>query len=75
MDGSVAEGRIGEARGISCRVATPLDDPDLRALLRGNPMGGWVSVAMERDPRFFSALIAGRSIRPSSPGMPPPARP
>jgi hypothetical protein len=59
MDGSVAEGRIGAARGICCRVATPLDDPDLRALLRGNPMGGWVSVAMEREPRFFSALIAG----------------
>jgi hypothetical protein len=59
MDGSVTEGRIGAARGISCRVATPLDDADLRALLRGNPMGGWVSVAMEREPRFFSALIAG----------------
>jgi Acetyltransferase (GNAT) domain len=60
MEGSIAEGRIGaRSRGIGCRVATLLDDADLLALLRSNPMGGWVRIAMEREPSFFSKLIAG----------------
>ena len=58
MDGSVAESRL-RAHGIVCRPATAADEPDLRALLRGNPMGGWVSVAMAREPRYFAELIAG----------------
>jgi hypothetical protein len=60
MDGAIAEGRLrAAAHGIQCRVATPSDDADLRALLRENPMGGWVSVAMEREPSFFAPLVAG----------------
>ena len=59
MDGSVAEGRIAARHGIACRVATARDDADLRALLRDNAMGGWVSVALEREPRYFADLIAG----------------
>lgn len=45
--------------GINFQVATPADDADLRTLLRANPMGGWVSVAMEREPRYFAELIDG----------------
>jgi hypothetical protein len=35
-------------------LATPDDDVTLRALLRDNPMPGWVSMAMEREPSFFA---------------------
>ncbi|HEY3146900.1 MAG TPA: hypothetical protein VGJ75_11135 [Dongiaceae bacterium] len=66
MDGSVAEsrlraaldveGRPAAAGGVRCRVAVPSDDADLRALLRSNPMGGWVQVATQREPSYFAAL-------------------
>jgi len=60
MDRSFAEDRLrAAARSINCRVATSSDDGDLRALLRGNPMGGWVSVAMEREPSYFVPLVTG----------------
>jgi hypothetical protein len=60
MDGSVVEGRLRAApHGIACREATSADDADLRALLRGNPMGGWVSIAMAREPHYFAELFAG----------------
>lgn len=60
MDGSVAESRLrAVSSGVVCRPASVVDDADLRALLRGNPMGGWVSIAMAREPRFFAPLIAG----------------
>ena len=39
---------------IHLRLATPDDDATLRALLRGNPMPGWVSMAMTREPSFFA---------------------
>ena len=71
MDGATVEGRLTagvEGRltavcrdSIACRVAGPGDDADLRRLLRGNPMGGWVSVAMEREPSYFAELIAGEA--------------
>jgi hypothetical protein len=35
-------------------LATPDDDATLRALLRDNPMAGWVTMAMEREPSFFA---------------------
>jgi hypothetical protein len=60
MDGSAAESRLrAAARNIDCLRASPADDADLRALLRGNPMGGWISIAMAREPSFFAPLIAG----------------
>lgn len=35
-------------------LATPDDDATLRALLRDNPMPGWVTMAMEREPSYFA---------------------
>jgi hypothetical protein len=32
------------------------DDEDLRALLRENPMSGWVSLSVEREPSFSASL-------------------
>jgi hypothetical protein len=59
MDGAVAEGRLTAAASaaIDCRVAGPEDDADLRGLLRENAMGGWVTVSLEREPRYFAKLI------------------
>lgn len=37
------------------RLATESDDADLRALLRENPMEGWVHLRLEREPSFFQA--------------------
>jgi hypothetical protein len=43
------------ARSIDVRVATSTDDPDLRRLLRENPMRGEISVSLEREPDVFLA--------------------
>lgn len=40
---------------IDFRVATATDDPDLRQLLRDNPMEGEISVSLEREPDVFLA--------------------
>jgi hypothetical protein len=40
---------------IDVRVATSTDDPDLRRLLRENPMRGDISVSLEREPDVFLA--------------------
>ena len=41
---------------ISFAPATPGDDADLRALLRENSMASWVTMAVEREPSFFSGI-------------------
>ena len=60
MERATIESRIAaRPHGIRFAVACPSDDADLRALLRANPMGGWVQVAMEREPRYFAKLVRG----------------
>ena len=61
MDGTAVESRLTAARNaaIDCRVAGAADDADLRRLLRENAMGGWVSVSLEREPRYFAPLLEG----------------
>jgi hypothetical protein len=45
---------------IDVSVATVTDDPDLRQLLRNNPMPGEISVSLEREPDVFLAgMIEG----------------
>jgi hypothetical protein len=45
---------------IDYRLASADDDPDLRQLLRNNPMPGEVSVSLEREPNaFMAASIEG----------------
>ncbi len=36
-------------------LAAPADDPDLRRLLRENPMAGLISLSFEREPNYFDA--------------------
>lgn len=39
--------------GARFRLASVADDADLRALLRENPMEGWVRLGLEREPNYF----------------------
>lgn len=61
MAGAAPQSRVdGDAyvsAGMVYRVATRRDEVDLRALLRGNAMGGWVSLSMEREPDYFTPLL------------------
>ncbi len=44
--------------------ATPRDDPELRRLLRDNPMAGEIRVSLEREPNvFLAAAVEGESHR------------
>jgi hypothetical protein len=43
------------ASAIDVAVATAADDPDLRRLLRENPMRGRITVSLEREPDVFLA--------------------
>jgi len=63
MDGTVVESRLSAVShtAIDCRVAGAADDADLRRLLRENAMGGWVSVSLEREPRYFAPLLEGEA--------------
>ena len=41
--------------GDTCfSVANEMDDPDIRRLLRENPMPGKISISLEREPDFFA---------------------
>jgi hypothetical protein len=56
-------------------VADREDDPDIRALLAENALGGWVQLSLEREPDAFAAdfglsrshafIIAGSKDRKS----------
>ena len=44
--------------------ATPEDDPELRRLLRDNPMDGEIRVSLEREPNaFLAAAVEGEPHR------------
>jgi hypothetical protein len=40
-------------------IADARDDTDLRALLRDNPMPGWISLSLEREPSYFAGAGLG----------------
>jgi hypothetical protein len=41
-------------------LATPADDPEIRRLLRDNPMDGEIRVSLEREPNaFLAAAVEG----------------
>jgi hypothetical protein len=44
--------------GLEFAVATRRDEADLRCLLRDNPMGGWVSLSLQREPDYFRAAAS-----------------
>ncbi len=49
---------------IVVEPATPEDDPELRRLLRDNPMDGEIRVSLEREPNaFLAAAVEGKPHR------------
>ncbi|HEV2844082.1 MAG TPA: hypothetical protein VG477_04480 [Thermoanaerobaculia bacterium] len=49
---------------IVVEPATPEDDPELRRLLRDNPMDGEIRVSLEREPNaFLAAAVEGEPHR------------
>ena len=59
MDRTTAEsgvnGRALVSGDLAFSVATREDDADIRRLLRENALGGWVRLALEREPDAFAA--------------------
>jgi hypothetical protein len=55
MAGNVVAGELIRTRrgGVAFDVATERDDAAIRRLLRDNPMGGRVSLSLEREPSCF----------------------
>ncbi|HEX4963513.1 MAG TPA: hypothetical protein VF173_21975, partial [Thermoanaerobaculia bacterium] len=60
---SPAARRLSPAGGMTAEVveeAAPKDDPELRRLLRDNPMDGEIQVSLEREPNaFLAAAVEG----------------
>ena len=60
--------------GVDFAIATSADDPEIRQLLRSNPMGGQISISLEREPDYFrdanlpderkQTIVARKSGRP-----------
>jgi len=48
-------GIVGDGRRVRFALASEADEADIRHLLRGAPVGGWVSLSYEREPDFFRA--------------------
>jgi len=48
---------IPRAARTQFALATPADDPDIRRLLRENPMLGEIAVTLEREPNYFADAI------------------
>ena len=63
MAGAAHQGRVTdeayEAQGLVYRLAGPEDEAELRGLLRGNPLAGWVALSLEREPDYFAPLLRG----------------
>lgn len=45
---------VNHSGGTSFSVASEMDDPEIRRLLRENPMPGKISISLEREPDFFA---------------------
>jgi hypothetical protein len=49
---------------VDFHIAGPQDEPDLRRLLRENPMAGAISVSLEREPdAFLAGSVEGEAYR------------
>ena len=62
MDGATDQSSLKPApavfNGLEFAVAAREDEADLRGLLRDNPMGGWVSLSLQREPDYFRAAAS-----------------
>jgi len=53
--------RAGVTSKIEFSLATEADDADIRRLLRENPMGGQISLSLEREPDYFTEARHSRA--------------
>lgn len=53
MEGPTATGELRRA-SFTFHVAEEADDPEIRRLLRDNPMNGAISLSLEREPHYFA---------------------
>lgn len=51
-----------QRKATTLRLATPVDEPALRRLLRDNPMPGSISLSYEREPDYFIATRVEGSL-------------
>ena len=62
MDGALDQSSLKPASvvfdGLEFAVARHEDEADLRGLLRDNPIGGWVSLSLRREPDYFCAAAS-----------------
>src|SRR5688500_1397990 len=56
MAGALLERELKAAGQVRFQVATRADDPEIRRLLRDNPMRGAVSISLEREPDYFTEI-------------------
>src|SRR5687767_4808825 len=56
MAGALLERELKTAGGIRFHVATQADDPEIRRLLRTNPLRGAISISLEREPNYFTEI-------------------
>ena len=57
MAGALLERELKAAESrIRFQVATQADDPEIRRLLRNNPMRGAISISLEREPNYFTEI-------------------
>ncbi|MCC6823168.1 MAG: hypothetical protein IT579_20760 [Verrucomicrobia subdivision 3 bacterium] len=56
MAGPTLDRKLTAARStrVEFALATPADDPDIRRLLRENPMPGRIALTFEREPDYFA---------------------
>lgn len=56
MAGTTLDRKLTKARStrVEFAIATPADDPDIRRLLRENPMPGQIALTFEREPDYFA---------------------
>jgi hypothetical protein len=56
MAGALLERELNSESRARFEVATQADDPEIRRLLRNNPMRGAVSISLEREPDYFTEI-------------------
>ncbi len=56
MAGALLERELKTENRIRFHVATQADDPEIRRLLRNNPMRGAISISLEREPDYFTEI-------------------
>lgn len=57
MAGAVLARQLRPGTSVTFGIADEKDDAGVRALLRNNPMGGRISISLEREPSYFDNAV------------------